>query len=66
MRPHARFAQAGLAPTKPASRRPSCSLATSPRHSAINVKTAVEATRVYGAPDAAEDAPFEPLGEIES
>ena len=37
-----------------------------PATPAINVKTAVEATHVYGAPGATEDTPFEPLGEVES
>ena len=32
----------------------------------INIRTAVEATHVYGAPGATADTPFEPLGEIES
>ena len=37
-----------------------------PATPAINVRTAVEATHVYGAPEATGDTPFEPLGEIES
>ena len=37
-----------------------------PATPAINVRTAVEATHVYGAPGATGDTPFEPLGEIES
>ena len=37
-----------------------------PATPAVNVKTAVEATHVYGAPGATEDTPFEPLGEVES
>ncbi|MBQ1450798.1 MAG: hypothetical protein IIZ12_07725, partial [Eggerthellaceae bacterium] len=32
----------------------------------INIRTAVEATHVYGAPGATEDTPFEPVGEVES
>ena len=32
----------------------------------INIRTAVEATHVYGAPGATADTPFEPLGEVES
>ena len=37
-----------------------------PATPAINVRTAVEATHVYGAPDATAETPFEPLGEVES
>ena len=37
-----------------------------PATPAINIRTAVEATHVYGAPGATEDTPFEPLGEVES
>ena len=37
-----------------------------PATPAINVRTAVEATHVYGTPDATADTPFQPLGEIES
>ena len=37
-----------------------------PATPAINIRTAVEATHVYGAPEAMEETPFEPLGEVES
>lgn len=32
----------------------------------VNIRTAVEATHVYGAPDATEDTPFTPVGEVET
>ena len=37
-----------------------------PKTPIVNIRTAVEATHVYGAPGATEDTPFEPVGEVES
>lgn len=37
-----------------------------PKTPAINIRTAVKATHVYGAPGATADTPFEPVGEVES
>ncbi len=37
-----------------------------PKTPIVNIRTAVEATHVYGAPGATADTPFEPVGEVES